>query len=68
MLYVWCVRIVAQTKASLLETMWAHISAALSAPTTVAVLMPDGIRSEDQMSADKTFTSVVGGQLITIEF
>src|SRR5699024_2873422 len=41
------------------------ISAALSAPTTVAVLIPDGIRNEDQMSTLNTFTSVVGGQLST---
>lgn len=45
--------------------MCAHINAALSAPITVAVLIPDGIRNEDQISDCNVETSVVGGQLIT---
>ena len=54
------------TKASELATMCAAKRAALSAPTTVAVLMPEGMRNEDQTSDERTFTSVVGGLLMTV--
>lgn len=55
------------TKGSELATMWAAKRAALSAPTTVAVDMPEGIRSEDHTSELKVATSVVGGLLITVK-
>lgn len=55
-----------QTKASELATMWAAKRAALSAPTTVAEAIPEGMRSEDQMSAFSVVSSVVGGLLMTV--